>query len=77
MHPNARNAGESSEVRPYTTHSNMLVGVVHHCNEHVQKHDKGDDIVRAKHGGAHKLGKFVFWIHISHIERNQAEYGPI
>lgn len=54
----------------------MLVGIVHHCDQHVQKHDEGDDVVGAEHGGSYKLSEFMFWFHISHVERNQAKYGP-
>lgn len=58
------------------THSNMLVGVVHHSDEHVEQNHHGYDTIGAKHGGTHKVSELVARFHIGHIDTDEPEYGP-
>lgn len=57
-------------------HSDVLVWVVHHSDEHIEEHHQGDDIVSPKHGGTNKLSKMVVWIHVSDIEVDQTKNRP-
>lgn len=54
----------------------MLIRVVHHSDEHIQEHHKGDDVIRAEHRGAYKLCELVVSLHVGHVQTDQAEYGP-
>ena len=60
----------------WSTHSDVLVGVVHHGDEHVEQHHQGDDVVGAEHGGAHELGELVVCVHVGDVQVDQAEDGP-
>ena len=51
----------------------MLVGVVHHGDEHVEEHHQRNDVVGAEHGGADELGELVVRIHVGHIQADQAK----
>lgn len=54
----------------------MLIGIVHHGNEHVEENHQGDDVIGAKHGGAHKFSELVVSFDISHVQTNQPKNGP-
>ena len=60
----------------WSTHSDVLVGVVHHGDEHVEQHHQGDDVVRPEHGGAHELGELVIGLDVGDVQVDQAEHGP-
>lgn len=57
-------------------YGNVLVGVVHHGDEHVEQHHQRDDVVSAEHGGAHELRKLVVGVHVGHVQVDQTEDGP-
>lgn len=50
------------------THSNELVGVVHHCDKHVEQNHQRYDIVRAKHGRPNVLCKLVPGLDVGDIQ---------
>lgn len=54
----------------------MLIGIVHHGNEHIEEDHQGDDIIGTKHGGTHKFGELVVSLDIGHIQINQPKNGP-
>lgn len=58
------------------THSNELVGVVHHGYEHVQQHNQGDDVVGPKHGGPNKLCELVPGFDVGDVEVQQPKHRP-
>lgn len=60
----------------YSTYSNMLVGIIHHSNEHIKKHHQRDDVVGPKHCGSNKFGEFMFGVNIGHIQGNKTKYRP-
>lgn len=51
-----------------STHSDQLVGVVHHSDEHVEENHQWDDVVGAEHGGSNKLSKLMPSLHIGYIK---------
>ena len=57
-------------------HRDVLIGVVHHGDEHVQEHHQWNDVVGSEHGGAHKLGELVVGVHVGDVEADQAEDRP-
>lgn len=54
----------------------MLIGIVHHGNQHVEKHNQGNNVIGSKHGGSNKFSELVFWVNVGHIQTNEAKYGP-
>lgn len=58
------------------TYGNELVGVVHHGYEHVQQHNKGDDVVGPKHSGPNKFCELMSGFHVGDIEIQQTEHRP-
>lgn len=58
------------------TYSNELIGVVHHGYEHVQQHDKRDDVVGTKHSGPNKLCELMSGFHIGDVEIQQSKHRP-
>lgn len=54
----------------------MLIGVVHHGNQHVEKHYQRNNVVGSKHGGSNKFCKLVIWVNVGHIQTDEAKYGP-
>lgn len=62
--------------RKLKTYSNMLIGVVHHGNQHVEKHYQRNYVIGSKHGGSNKLCKLVIWVNVGHIQTDEAKYGP-
>jgi len=57
----------------YNTYSNMLVGIIHHSNKHIEKHHQRDYVVGPKHCGAHKFCELVVSLDISHIQTDQSK----
>lgn len=51
----------------------MLVGVVHHRDEHVEEHHQRDDVVGAEHGGTHKLRELMVRIYVGHVQVDESE----
>ena len=60
----------------HSTYSDVLIGVVHHGDEHVEENHQRDDVVGAKHGGSHKLCELVVRLNVGDVQTDQAEYGP-
>lgn len=58
------------------THSDELVGVVHHGNEHIEQNHERDDIVRPEHGRPDKLSELVSGLHVRNVQVQQPEYRP-
>jgi len=58
------------------TYGNELVGVVHHGYEHVQQHNKGDDVVGPKHSGPNKFCELMSGFHVGDIEIQQTKHRP-
>lgn len=54
----------------------MLVGIVHHGDEHVEEHHQWNDVVGAEHGGTDKFSELVIRVHVGHVEADQAEDRP-
>lgn len=54
----------------------MLIGVVHHGNQHVEKNYQRNNVIGSKHSGSNKLCELVFWVNICHIQTDKAKYGP-
>lgn len=57
-------------------HSDVLVGVVHHGDQHVEEDHQWDDIVGAEHGGANKFSELVVCVHVGDVETDESEDGP-
>lgn len=60
----------------YNTYSNMLVGIIHHSNKHIQKHHQRDYVVGPEHCRSNKLCELVFGFNIGHMQLNKTKYGP-
>lgn len=58
------------------TYGNELVGVVHHGYEHVQQHNKGDDVVGPEHCGPNKFCELMSGFHVGDVEIQQTEHRP-
>lgn len=54
-------------------HSDVLVRVVHHRDEHVEQHHQRDDVVGAEHGGAHELRELMVRVHVGHVQADESE----
>ena len=67
---------EHEKIENKITYSNELVGVVHHGYEHVQQHDKRDDVVGSKHSGSNEFCELMSGFHIGDIEIQQTEHRP-
>lgn len=62
--------------QPDSAHSDQLVGVVHHGNQHVEQNHQRDDVVRPKHRGANELGELVTGLHVGDVQVQQAKDRP-
>lgn len=54
----------------------MLIRVVHHGDEHVEKHHQGDDVIRAKHCGSYEFCELVVRFNVGHVQTDETEDGP-
>lgn len=54
----------------------MLIRIVHHGNEHIEKNHQGDDIIGTKHGGTHKFCELVIGLNVGHIQADQPKNRP-
>lgn len=74
-----RHTGEKKKSRKReneVTYSNELVGVVHHGYEHVQQHNKRDDVVGSKHSGPNKFCELMSGFHVGDVEIQQPKHRP-